>query len=87
VEVGTAPWCLTGSRSYSAKEGVKDIAKTAKVKALKSPPEKSFGTTVPKAVIGSALIRVTEHFVSLIYLLEFFPGSIIVVMVGVILKG
>jgi hypothetical protein len=87
VEVNTAPWRLTGSRSHSAKEGIKDITKTTKIKALKFPSEKSFGTTMPKAVIGSALIRVREHLVSLIYLLKFFPGSVIMVMVGVILEG
>jgi hypothetical protein len=87
VKVSTALWCLAGSRSYSAKEGIKDIAKTAEVKALKAPSEKPFGTTMPKTVIGGAFIRIREHFVSLIYLFKFFPGGIIVVMVRVIFKG
>jgi hypothetical protein len=73
VKVSTALRCLTGSRSYSAKEGIKDIAKTAEVKALKALSEKPFGTTVPKAVVGGAFIRVREHFVSLIYLFKFSP--------------
>ncbi|MBA7686377.1 hypothetical protein ES703_94821 [subsurface metagenome] len=87
MEVGTALWCLTGSSSYSAKEGIKDITKAGKVKAFKASSEKSFGTTMSEAVIGSAFIGVREHFKGFVYLLKFFPGIIITVMVGVILKG
>jgi len=87
VEVSAAPWCLAGSRGHSAKEGIKYIAEATKVKALKAPPEKSLGTTMPKAVIGSALIRVTEHLKGFVYLLKLLLSSILVVTVRVILQS
>jgi hypothetical protein len=87
VQVSTALWSLTSGSSCPAEEGVKDIAKAAEVEAFKASAERSFGTAVAKAVIGSALIGVGEHFVSLICLLKFLPGIIIMVMVRVILKG
>jgi hypothetical protein len=87
AEVGAALWCLAGGSGCPAKEGVKDIAEAAKVKALKASPEKSFGTTVAKAVIGRPLIRVREHFIGFVYLFKSFPCLIIMIVVGVILKG
>jgi hypothetical protein len=80
-------WCLAGGSGCPTEEGVKDIAKAAKVKALKASPEKSLGTTMPKAVIGSSLIRVREHFVGFVDLFESFPRPILLIVVRVILKG
>jgi len=87
VEVGTALWCSAGGFSYSAEEGVKDIAEATKLKALKTPSKKPFGTAMPEAVIGGSFIRIREHFVSLIYLFEFLPCLVIMVVVRVVLKG
>ena len=88
MQVSTTLWCSTSRGSYSTKEVIKVLKDTTNAaKAFKAPPEDSLGTTMPKAVIGSAFIRVRERFVSLIYLLKFFPSIIITVMVGVILKG
>jgi len=87
LQVSTALWRLTSGSSFPAEEGVKYIAKAAEVEAFKASPERYSDTAVTKAVIDRALIGVGEHFVSLIYLLEFLPGIIITVMVRVILKG
>jgi hypothetical protein len=87
AEVGTTLWCLVGGSGSPAKEGVEDIAEAAKVKALKASPEKSFGTTVAKAVIGSPLIWGRERFIGFVYLFESFPRLIIMIVVGVIFKG
>jgi hypothetical protein len=87
AEVSTALWCLAGGSGCPAKEGVKDIAEAAKVKALKASPEESLGTTVAKAVISRPLIRVRERFIGFVYLFKSFPRLIIMIVVGVILKG
>jgi hypothetical protein len=42
---------------------------------------------MPKAVIGSTLIRVREDFIGFVYLFEFFRRLLITVVVRVILKG
>ena len=86
-EVSTALWPPTDGTGGSAEEGIEDIAKTAEIKALKTAPEGSLSTTVTKAVVGAALIRVREHFVGLIYLLELLLSATITVMVRVILEG
>jgi hypothetical protein len=90
VQVSTALWSLTSGSSFPSKEVIKvlkNASDTAKSEAFEASPERSFGTAVSKAVIGSVLIGVGEHFVSLICLLKFLPGIIIMVMVRVILKG
>jgi hypothetical protein len=87
LQVSAALWSLTGGISFPAEEGVKYIAKAAEVEAFKASPERYSDTAVTKAVIDRALIGIGEHFVSLIYLLKFLPGIIIMVMVRVILKG
>ena len=86
-QVSAALWSLTGSSICPAKEGVKNIAKAAEVEALKASPPESLATTMPKAVISGALIRVREHFIGFIHLLKPVLGSIIAVMVGMIFKG
>ncbi len=87
AQVGATLWCLAGSSGCPTKESIEYIAKAAEVEAFKASPERYSDTAVTKAVIDRALIGVGEHFVSLIYLLEFLPGIIITVMVRVILKG
>ena len=87
MQVGTRLGRLAGGSSCPLEKGVKNIAKTAEVKSFKAPPENSLSTTVPKAVIGNALIRVGEHFVGFIYLFKLLLGPIITIAVGVILKG
>ena len=76
-----------GGGSRIAKEGIKDITKATEVKPLEVPPEDTFGATMPKAVIGGALIGVREHLVSLVYFLKFLLSPIMVVVVGVMLEG
>jgi len=71
VKVITTLWSLTGSRVYPTKEGIKDVTKTAEIKPFKAPPEKPLSSTMPKAVIGSALVRVGEYLIGFVYLLEF----------------
>jgi len=87
VQVSTAPWSLAGGRSRPTEEGIKDVTKTTEIKSLKTPPEKSLSTTMSKAVIGSALVRVGEHLIGFVYLLKPVRSPIPMVMVGMILKG
>ena len=87
AEVGTGLWRLAGGRSCPAKEGIKDITKAAEIKSLKASPEEPFTATVSKAVIGSAFIRVGEHFVGFVYLLKPLLSSFLVVMVRMIAEG
>lgn len=86
AQVGTTPGCLTCSRTGTTKKGFKDVAKAAEIKALEAPPEEIVSTTVSEAVIGSALIGVREHFVSLIYFLELFRSPVLSITVGMIFK-
>jgi len=87
MQVGTAPGCLTGGSSCPTEESVEDITKAAEVKPLKASPKEPFGSTMSKAVIGGALIRVRQHFVGFVYLLELLLGSSLVVVVGMMLEG
>jgi hypothetical protein len=87
MQVSTPLGCLAGGSSCPAEEGVENITKAAEVKSFKASPEKPLSTTMPKAVIGSTLISVGEHFVSFIYLFKPLFGPIIAVAVGVIFKS
>lgn len=87
VEVSTTLGCMAGGGGYSAKEGIKYIAEAARVKAFKALPEKSLGAAVPKAVVGGSFFQVGEHLVSLVYLFEFLPCLVVMIVVRVILKG
>jgi hypothetical protein len=87
VEVGTALWRPAGGCGYPAEESVEDITEATKLKALKAPSKKPFGTTMPEAVIGGSFIQVGEHLVSLIYFFEFLPCLVVMVVVRVILEG
>jgi len=87
AEVSTPPWSLTGGRGGSPEEGFKDVTKATEIKPFKTSPKKPLSTTMPKAVVGSTLVGVGEHLVGLVYLLKPVRSPIIVVVVGVILKG
>jgi len=87
AEVSTASWSLTGGRGCSTEEGFKDVTKATEIKSFKTSPEKPLSTAMPKAVIGSTFIRVSEYLVGLVYLLKPLRSPILAVVVGVILKG
>jgi len=87
AEVSTAPWSLAGGRGCSPEEGFKDVTKATEIKPFKTSPEEPLSTAMPKAVIGSALVRVSEYLVGLVYLLKPVRSPILAVVVRVILKG
>ena len=87
MQVSTPLGRLASSSSCPSKEGVKNITKAAEVKSFKAPSEKPLSATMPKAVIGSALIRIGEHFVSFIYLFKLLLSPIIAVVVRVVFES
>jgi len=87
LEVSTLTGAVTGGSGCPAKEGVKDIAKATEAKPLKALSKGSLGTLMSKAVIGSTLIRIREHLICVIYLLEPLLSPVSVVVVGVIFEG
>ena len=87
MEVSTSLRCLAGSGGCPAEESVKYITEAAKVKSFEALPEYPLATGVSESIIGIALFRVREYFVGLVYLFKLCFGPIILIMVGVILKG
>jgi hypothetical protein len=87
TQVSTTLGCLTGGSSCPTKEGIKDITEAAEVKPFKAPPKEPLGFTMSKTVIGGALIRVGQHLVGFVYLLEPPLGPLIMVVVRMALEG
>ena len=87
MQVSASLWGLSGSRSCSSKEGVKDITKATEIESLEAAAKELFSGTVSEAVIGSTLIWIGEYFVGFAYLLKFFFCPVITVAVRMILEG
>jgi hypothetical protein len=72
TEIGTAPWTPTTARGEPkplAEELLKDverISETAEVEATARP----FETSVSEAIIGVPLLRIREHLIGFVDLLE-----------------
>jgi len=87
VKVSTALRCLACGCGCPTEEGVKNITKPAKIKALKALSEKVTGAGVSKAVIGGTLVRVGEYLIGFTNFLELLRGTIFMVAVRVILES
>ena len=86
MQVSTVLGRTTGSCSL-AKKGVKDITKSTKVKSLKSRSKDITTTPMPITVVGGALVWIAECLISLVYLFEFFLGTILTIAVGMVFEG
>ena len=73
VEVAAALRLSTPARA--AEEGVEDVAEAADVEAFEGAREGALGAGVPEAVVHGALLRVGEHLVGLVDLLEALLGA------------
>jgi hypothetical protein len=70
----------------AAEKGIEDVAEAAEVEALKTAATKSLNPGVAKSVIGGAFLRIAEDIVGFFDLFELLLGSMVLVVVGMILK-